>query len=58
MVVKKIYREKTKQKEYALLSIKTKRPLKWFGTQKPTEQDIAKEEKRVQFFRHMRNKKE
>ena len=56
MVVKRMFRDKTKQMEYVLLSRKTGRPLKWFGTKKPTEREIGKEEERIQRFRRMREK--
>ena len=56
MVVKKLFRKETGKNEYVLVSVKTGKPLKWFGTQRPSEDQVAKEEQRIQFFRNMRKK--
>ena len=53
-IVRKVYRSETGREEWALLSRKTHRPLKWWGTQKPTQAMIDREERRVQFFKHQR----
>lgn len=43
----------TNRKEWALISRnKPYRVLKWFGTAKPTKEEVLKEEKRVQWFKH------
>lgn len=42
----------THKKEYALVSRKTKRVLKWFGATRPSDEAVAKEERRVQYFKH------
>ena len=54
MVLKKIFRKKTNRYEYVLLSIKTSKPLKWFGVKKPSKEDILKVERRIQFYRRKR----
>lgn len=47
------HREETDQKEWALVSKSTPtRVLKWFGASKPSDDAVAKEERRVQFFKH------
>jgi hypothetical protein len=56
MVVKKLFHKETGKEEYVLVSIKTGKPLKWFGTKKPTDDEIAKEEQRIEYFRSMRKK--
>lgn len=40
------------RKEWALISKGSGKVLKWFGTSKPSEEAVAKEEKRIQFFKH------
>ena len=49
------HNEKTGRKEWALVSKKSRRVLKWFGTRKPSEEAVKKEERRVQYFKHMAN---
>lgn len=52
-ILKKIYREKTGRKEWALVSRKNpEKVLKWFGPKKPSKEEVLKEERRVQFFKH------
>jgi hypothetical protein len=49
--------KKNGRKEWALVS--KKRPtkiLKWFGTRKPSQLRVLKEEKRVQKFKHMKSR--
>jgi hypothetical protein len=41
---------KTHQKEYALVSKKSGRVLKWFGAAKPSDEVVKKEERRVHFW--------
>lgn len=45
-------REDTGRSEWALVSKKSGRVLKWFGTKKPSEEAVQKEEKRIQYFQH------
>jgi hypothetical protein len=42
---------KTHRREWALLSKNKDKVLKWFGVQKPSEETVKKEEKRVQFWK-------
>jgi hypothetical protein len=59
-VVTQRYREETGRKEWALVSRKPdkrtgkRKILYWFGTEKPSEEKVMKEEKRVQMFKHMK----
>jgi len=50
------YREETSRKEWALVSKATKegsrKILYWFGAEKPSEEMVQKQEKRVQQFKH------
>lgn len=50
-LVKK-HNDHTGRSEYALVSKKSGRVLKWFGTQKPSHDRVMKEERRVQYFKH------
>jgi transcription termination factor NusB len=38
--------------EWALVSRKDRKVLKWFGEKKPSDERVQKEEKRIQFFKH------
>ncbi len=52
-MIKKTLNPKTGKKDFALLSTsKPKRVLKHFGPNKPSEQAVAREEKRVNYFKH------
>jgi hypothetical protein len=42
----------TNKKEWALVSKKSGKVLKWFGVKKPSEEAVKKEERRVQYFKH------
>jgi hypothetical protein len=43
----------TGKKEYALLSVsKPGRVLEWFGSKKPSEEQVQKSEKRIQYYKH------
>jgi 8-oxo-dGTP pyrophosphatase MutT (NUDIX family) len=45
--------DKDGKKKWALLSrSKPHKVLKWFGAQKPSDEAVQKEEKRIQFFKH------
>lgn len=43
---------KTLRKEWCLVSVhgRTKRVLKWFGKIRPSDEAVAKEEARIQYF--------
>ena len=44
---------KTGKREWVLVSKSKRRPLKYFGVKKPSEERVAKEEKRIQYFKHV-----
>lgn len=46
------YREDKDRKEWALLESDGPKVLKWFGTKKPSEEQVQKEEARIQYFKH------
>lgn len=49
--------KKTGRVEYALVSRKNpKKILKWFGTKRPTEEAVKKEERRVKGWEHMKKR--
>lgn len=49
---------KSGKKEYALVSISSPgKVLKWFGSEKPSEETVKKEEARVEFFKHKSRKR-
>lgn len=51
-LVKKLNKN-TDKKEWALVSRKDpKKILKWFGPEKPSEDEVQKEEKRVNYWKH------
>jgi len=51
-LVKK-YREEKDRKEWALVSKSdNSKVLKWFGTEKPSDEAVEKEERRVQYFKN------
>lgn len=51
-ILKKRYREETGKSEWALVSKSNGRVLKWFGGKKPSSENVLKEERRVQWFKH------
>jgi len=57
-IVTQRYREDTKRKEWALVSKKPdkktgkRRILYWFGKNKPSEDEVKSQEKRIQYFKH------
>jgi len=51
-ILRKKYREESGKEEWALLDRKGKRVLKWFGSNKPSDESVQKEEQRVQYFKH------
>ena len=58
-MLKEKYRKENNRKEWALLSrSKPQRVLKWFGVQKPSEERVAKEEQRVNYFKKVAAKYE
>ena len=44
--------KKTNKLEWALVSRKDRKVLKWFGAKKPSKERVQKEERRIQFFKH------
>jgi hypothetical protein len=52
-ILKKQYRQDKGRSEWALLSKKSNRVLKWFGPTKPSHDRVLKEERRVQYFKHL-----
>lgn len=51
-ILKEKYREDNDRQEWALLDSKGQRVLKWFGTKKPSDEQVLKEERRIQYFKH------
>lgn len=51
-ILRKKFREDKNRSEWALMDSKGKRVLKWFGTEKPSEERVKKEERRIQYFKH------
>lgn len=51
-ILRKKYRKEKGRSEWALLDSKGKRVLRWFGLQKPSEEHVKKEERRIQYFKH------
>ena len=46
------YRKDKDRKEWALLESDGPKVLKWFGTKKPSDEAVSKEERRIQYFKH------
>ena len=46
---------KTDRKEWVLVSLKDRKPLKYFGPTKPSKERVEKEERRIQYFKHQAN---
>jgi hypothetical protein len=56
ILTKKINKN-TGNKEWALVSRKDpSKILKWFGPKKPSEEEVLKEERRVQYFKNIKSK--
>jgi predicted nucleotidyltransferase len=51
-ILKKKHNDKTGKSEWALVSRKSGRVLRWFGAQHPSEERVKKEERRIQYFKH------
>jgi hypothetical protein len=57
-IVTEKYREETNRKEWALVSRKPdkrtgkRKVLYWFGVKKPSKENISKQEKRINYFKH------
>ena len=51
-ILRKKFREEKDRSEWALLDKKGKRVLRWFGPEKPSEERVKKEERRIQYFKH------
>lgn len=55
VLIKKLNKN-TGKKEWALASKKDpSKILKWFGTEKPSEDEVLKQERRVQYFKHLKS---
>jgi len=56
ILTKKINKN-TGKKEWALVSKKDpSKILKWFGSKKPSEEEVLKQEKRIQYFKNIKSK--
>lgn len=56
-VLTKKLNKNTGIKEWALVSKKDpSKILKWFGSTKPTEEEVQKQEKRIQYFKNIKSK--
>jgi len=52
-ILRRKHNDKTDTTQWALLSKKAPHHvLKWFGSKKPSDEAVAKEERRIQFFKH------
>lgn len=51
-VLRQKYHEEKDRQEWALMDSKGERVLKWFGTRKPSDEAVLKEERRIQYFKH------
>jgi hypothetical protein len=57
-MLKKHVRESTGEMEWALMSVSNPRKvLKWFGKSRPSTERVAKEERRVEFYKHLKKGK-
>lgn len=46
------HNDKTDREEWAFVSEHSDKVLKWFGTNKPSKEEVVKEERRIQYFKH------
>lgn len=51
-VLRRKFRKEKDRTEWALLDSSGKRVLKWFGEEKPSDERVQKEERRIQYFKH------
>lgn len=51
-VLRQRHNDKTGKTEWALVSPSSGQVLKWFGTKKPSDEAVKKEDRRVQYFKH------
>lgn len=51
-VLRKKHREDKGRTEWALMDSKGKKVLKWFGPERPSDERVKKEERRIQYFKH------
>lgn len=51
-VLRKRRREDKDRTEWALMDSKGEKVLKWFGPEKPSDERVKKEERRIQYFKH------
>jgi hypothetical protein len=57
-ILRKKHREDKDRSEWALVSKKGGKVLKWFGQEKPSEDRVKKEEQRIQYFKHKNGSEE
>lgn len=56
-ILTKKLNKNTGNKEWALVSKKDpSKILKWFGLKKPSEDEVLKQEKRIQYFKYLKSK--
>jgi hypothetical protein len=51
-VLRKKHREDKDRTEWALMDSKGQRVLRWFGEERPSDERVKREERRIQYFRH------
>jgi hypothetical protein len=51
-MLRKVKNPNTKRMEYALVSRDGSKVLKYFGTARPSDERVRKEEQRVEYFKH------
>ncbi len=51
-VLRKKFRDDKDRSEWALMDSEGKKVLRWFGPEKPSDDRVRKEEKRIQYFKH------
>ncbi len=51
-VLRKKHREDKDRTEWALMDSKGQKVLKWFGPERPSDERVKKEERRIQYFKH------
>jgi hypothetical protein len=51
-MLRKKYNEDKDRTEWALISEKNGKVLKWFGPEKPSKETVQKEEDRINYFKH------
>ena len=51
-VLRKKHRKDKDRTEWALMDSKGQKVLKWFGEERPSDERVKKEERRIQYFKH------